>query len=52
MVQRLGRTGRQSKGKVIILVAEGKEKAKKEKYERDSKVISKKLKQVSSARKL
>ena len=36
MVQRLGRTGRAGKGKVIILVAKGEEELKKKKYEENS----------------
>lgn len=51
MVQRLGRTGRASKGKVIILVAKGEEEIKKKRYEENSKAIMRRLKQVSKARK-
>ena len=51
MVQRLGRTGRASKGKVIILVAKGEEELKKRRYEENSKAIMHRLKEVSKARK-
>lgn len=51
MVQRFGRTGRSSTGKVIILITKGEEEMKKRRYEEKSKEIMQRLKQVSRARK-
>ena len=47
MVQRLGRTGRAGRGKVIILIAQGEEEKKQINYTKNSQQIMKRLKMIS-----
>jgi ERCC4-related helicase len=51
MVQRIGRTGRQKQGYVIMLVSEGKEMKRKEEYEKKATAIMANLKAASARRK-